>query len=234
MIRIAVYDNDKARIARLDSVFDFYAVNRNTEYDVSWFVGDEGLKRIEKYAANLHIALVSVHAKDSREFCRRLYRKNPNCRICYYDAGNRSSAEISNPLWFLDEETERQEKLAAADRIDSLFNGFKYFGNLLIFDTRQLLYIVPVEEVVYFQSDLKYVNIICRDGSTIRVYKKLDQVEPSLSSLFLRIHKSYIVNKSFVEKIDKASRMVILSSGEELPVSNSQYSRVLEEWAPRI
>lgn len=76
MIRIAVFDDDNSSIKQLDSVFEFYAVNRNTEYDVSWFIGIEGLKRIEKYASNLHIAFVSINARKSHEFCKRLCAGN--------------------------------------------------------------------------------------------------------------------------------------------------------------
>lgn len=81
MIRIAVFDDDNSSIKQLDSVLEFYAVNRNTEYDVSWFIGIEGLKRIEKYASNLHIAFVSINAKKSHEFCKRLCAGNQNCRL---------------------------------------------------------------------------------------------------------------------------------------------------------
>jgi len=235
MIRIAVFDDDKANIEKLNAFFDFYVVNRNTEYGVFWFIGTEGLQRIEKYASNFHMAFVSFQASGSQEFCEQLYKMNPNCRICYYNANKSFLLDISNPLWFLDESDECQkEKIIVADKIDRLFYGFKHFGNLLIFETRQLLHIVPVEDVVYFQSDLKYVNIVCQDGSQISIYKKLDEVENMLSNIFLRIHKSYIVNKLCIEKVDKAGRVVILKNGEELPISNSKYTGVLEELLLRI
>ena len=114
-------------------------------------------------------------------------------------------------------------------KLEQVFNGFKYFGNLLIFDTRQRLYLIPIEDILYFQSDLKYVNIICKEAENISVYKKLDEVEAALSDVFLRIHKSYIVNKTFIRKIDKVNHNVILRNGEELPVSNVRYAKVLEE-----
>lgn len=230
MIRIAVYDEDEASMRKLDSAFDFYAVNRNTEYDVSWFIGNQGLMKIEKYAPKIHIALVSIDSHDKMDFCEKLSKSNSNCRICYYSTKNASHTDISNPLWFFDEDSfALKEKKDFAYKLDNLFNGLKYFGNMLIFNTRQLLHIIPVEEVVYFQSDLKYVNILCCDGGNISIYKKLDDVEVSLSNVFLRVHKSYIVNRIYIEKIDKAKRVVILQSGEELPISNSQYAKVLEE-----
>ncbi len=60
------------------------------------------------------------------------------------------------------------------------------------------------------------------------------EIESSLSSTFLRTHKSYIVNKTYIEKIDKTNRLAVLINGEDLPISNSQYSKVLEDLSPKI
>lgn len=235
MIHIAVYDDNPTSIERLDAAFEYYTVNRNTGYDVNLFVGCEGLKHIGKYASKIHIALVSVCSNGCREFCLKLHNENPDCRICYYTASEKNSIDISNPMWFTDKEISlSSDTQKTAEMIDRLFNVFKYFGNLLIFDTRQLLYIIPIEEVVYFQSDLKYVNIICRNGENICIYKKLDVVEKALSTVFLRIHKSYIVNKTYIDRIDKTNRIVLLKNGDKLPISNSQYAKVSDALSPKI
>lgn len=230
MIHIGVYDDDNDSMKKLNSAFDFYVVNRNTEYDVTWFVGKQGLQKVEKYASKLHMALVSVNSKEKLDFCERLFKCNPHCRICYYNTMSISCIDITNPLWFLEEASFALiEKQNIAYKIDSLFNGFKYWCNLLIFNTRQMLYIIPVEEVAYFQSDLKYVNIKCCNGDNISIYKKLDDVEISLSDMFLRIHNSYIANRTYIKKIDKVNRITVLKNGENLPISNSHYMKVLYE-----
>ena len=235
MIRIAIYDDNVTSIKKLDAALDYYTVNRNTEYDVSLFVGNDGLKHIEKYACGIHVALVSICSSECQDFCLKLNAANPNCRICYYNVIGEDSISISNPLWFAKGDIpECSDKQKTSEIIDHIFDGLKYFGNLLMFDTRQLLYIIPIEEVVYFQSDLKYVNIACRNGEKISVYKKLDVIENSLSIVFLRIHKSYIVNKMYIDKIDKTSRLIVLTDGTELPISNSQYTRVLDDLSPKI
>ena len=235
MINIAIYDDDIISIKRLDAALDCYTVQRNTEYDVNLFIGNEGLSHIEKYAKNIHIALVSICSKSCRDFCIKLNNENPNCRICYYNVSGNASINIANPMWFMGKDIPVfSDKQRTTDMIEQLFNGLKYFGNLLMFDTRQLLYIIPTEEIVYFQSDLKYVNIFCKNGESISVYKKLDIVESALSNVFLRVHKSYIVNKTFIDKIDKANRTVVLHGGEVLPISTSQYTKVLDELSPKI
>lgn len=231
MLHIAVFD-DKPDIGQLNEMFSYHAFNRKTEYDVTFFVGRKGLERIEKYAHNLHIAFVSIYAKGCQEFCLRLNQKNPNCRICYYSANEMLSVDISNPLWFMDGESTVFVKESMAKQMDQLFHGLREYGNLLTFDTRQFLYMIPIEEVLYFQSDLKYVNVICKNAEKISIYIKLDKVETILSGVFLRIHKSYIVNKAYIKKIDKTNRTIILNTDEELPISNSHYQKVLKELSP--
>ncbi len=227
MIRIAVYDNDLTSMSRLEKAFDYYVVNRNTEFDVIWFVKEEVLSKLKQYADNFHIAFVSMNAKNNYKFCELLYRYNRECRICYYSACDGRTIDLTNPVWFLDNEPiELNQKIS--NKLDNMFHSFRQFGSLLIFDTRQLLYIVPVEDVLYLQSELKYVNIVRKSSEIINIYKKLDEVEKNLSSVFLRIHKSYIVNSSFIKGVDKVNRTVVLKNNERLPISNSRYNSVIE------
>lgn len=227
MIRIAVYDDDFISMSRLEKALDFYAVNRNTELDVTWFVKEKILSKLRQYADNFHIAFVSIKAKNNYKFCELLYRYNRECRICYYSVTDGGAIDLTNPIWFMDNEPiELNQKISG--KLDNMFHSFRQFGSLLMFDTRQLLYIVPIEDVFYLQSDLKYVNIVRKSGENINIYKKLDEVEKSLSSIFLRIHKSYIVNSCFIKELDKVNREIILKNGERLPISNSRYNSVVE------
>jgi two-component system LytT family response regulator len=56
--------------------------------------------------------------------------------------------------------------------------------------------------------------------------------EKSLSQhRFARVHRSYIVNTQLITRIDayeKDSHLVLLSTGEKIPVSKAGYSRLKE------
>ncbi len=230
MLHIAIYDNDAESIERLDKAFKYYCINRNTEFHTSWFSRKSSAEQITKYASRIHLAFVDVNAKNSHAFCVNLIRNNPNCRICYYVSNNVMSVDISNSLWFMEEEQAVFVNDTLAKEIDQVFNGFKHFKDILLFDTRKFLYILPTEDILYLQSDLRDVYVFCKnDEKTILSNKKLANIESSLSDVFLRIHKSYIVNKAYIKRIDKADRMIILMNGEQLPISNSHYQNVLNE-----
>lgn len=75
--------------------------------------------------------------------------------------------------------------------------------------------------IIYCQSESNYCKIICVDGRELLIAKTLKFVEQLLNSdLFIRIHKSYLVNLNYVTKYDKADALLVtLVNGIKLPVS---------------
>jgi len=59
------------------------------------------------------------------------------------------------------------------------------------------------------------------DGKKITLSKTLKYVEELLpSSIFQRIHKSYLVNLNYVKRFNKTDEFLVeLTNGESLPVS---------------
>jgi DNA-binding LytR/AlgR family response regulator len=70
-------------------------------------------------------------------------------------------------------------------------------------------------EILYFESSLRRVTLHAKNNTDI-FYGKLDDIEKA-SPLFVRIHKSFLVNKRHIRSM--TADAVILSNGESLPVS---------------
>ena len=90
------------------------------------------------------------------------------------------------------------------------------------------MYLLPKRNILYFQSDLRYVDICTIQGDNLRILAKLSEIELLVGSVFVRIHKSYLVNLKHVLWIDKKKHLVLLTNGEQLPVSDAQYEQVCE------
>lgn len=71
---------------------------------------------------------------------------------------------------------------------------------------------IPIKDIVYFESSGRKINIHLKDNKMEIFNGKLDNVEIKLSnspSLFLRIHKSYLVNLSYIRAISgKKARLI--------------------------
>lgn len=66
--------------------------------------------------------------------------------------------------------------------------------------TTEGLQFLKVEDIIYLEASLNYTHVYCgsKKYTVSRTLKDFEELLPS--SIFLRIHHSYIINKNFVEK----------------------------------
>lgn len=79
---------------------------------------------------------------------------------------------------------------------------------------------IVLNEVSFFLSDDNLVSI-CLNGEKYRINLSLKKIEHKLNNSFIRIHKSCIVNKNFVKKLDFKSRIVTLKDDSRVPLGFS-------------
>lgn len=68
---------------------------------------------------------------------------------------------------------------------------------------------IPIDEILYIDSDNNKCVIHRKDGTCFSVYKKLDDIQDELpSSHFLRSHQSYLVNMDYIQRADKEFELI--------------------------
>ncbi len=88
---------------------------------------------------------------------------------------------------------------------------------------------LQLKDVVYLKADGAYVYVYLRDGSRLMLTKRLADFEKlELTNDFLRLHRSYIVNMRFIQKITKMDE-VVLETGEVISISEEKRKK-LNEW----
>ncbi len=89
--------------------------------------------------------------------------------------------------------------------------------------------IIPVSQLQYLEAADDYVKLFTSEGYFLK-NKTMSYFESSLDSrLFVRIHRSYIVNVQLITRLDpydKETYQAVLSVGKKLPVSKSGYARL--------
>lgn len=103
-------------------------------------------------------------------------------------------------------------------------------GRIVVKDNGKIK-IIPVSQVYYLEASDDYIKIHSTDAVFLKK-KTMQYYENSLNSQeFIRIHRSYIVNSSFINRIDlaeKESYSLLLTTGERIPVSKTGYGRLKE------
>jgi len=98
--------------------------------------------------------------------------------------------------------------------------------NYLVIKSGYDLHKVLLVDIVYIESDSEYVNYYFENGKKIMANQSLSKLATSLPDYFLRVHRSYIVNK---HKVTGLKGRDLLLSNKQIPVSDSYYDIVKKE-----
>lgn len=98
--------------------------------------------------------------------------------------------------------------------------------NSIVIKSGYDLHKVLHQDIIYIESDSEYVNYHLENGKKIMSNQSLGKLDSMLPNSFLRVHRSYIVNK---EKVTGLKNRELLLSNETIPVSDSYYETVKKD-----
>lgn len=109
-------------------------------------------------------------------------------------------------------------------------SGTKY-GERIVFKSRGRILFLPVSDIRWIAAEENYVRI-CTGTETHLLRETMARVEEKLDpSMFMRVHRSAIVNLQFVKEVrtDPPNEFtVVMVHGQKIPMSRSYHSRVGE------
>ena len=104
-------------------------------------------------------------------------------------------------------------------------------NNRIVVKDNGKIKIIPLSTVYYLEAADDYVKICTADGSFLKKKTMLHFENTMPAREFIRIHRSYLVNTSFITRIDlheKDSHLLLLTHGVKLPVSKAGYIKLKE------
>jgi two-component system LytT family response regulator len=94
--------------------------------------------------------------------------------------------------------------------------------------------VIQLEEVLYFMANANYTIIVMKDGSRLTTSKTIKKYDEAIAEHpdFLRIHRSYIVNKNSVSSIIKKGKQhrfyVEMANNDRLEISYVRKDEIME------
>ena len=80
------------------------------------------------------------------------------------------------------------------------------------------------DELIYLKAELHYLQVVTTAGNSLLLYNLKDAVAELPNDLGVQCHRSYWVNRSFIQKFRKSGREgeLELTDGSRIPVSRSR------------
>lgn len=88
-----------------------------------------------------------------------------------------------------------------------------------------------LENIIYLAGELNYSRIYLDNGRDLLIARTLKDFEEILDESFYRIHKSYLVNMSYIKEFNMdAGNFILLKNGEKLTVSHRRKDKFAKEF----
>jgi two-component system, LytTR family, response regulator len=100
----------------------------------------------------------------------------------------------------------------------------------IIIKTFDTIHLVPVQDILYCESDNNYTRFHLAGGRQIMVSTTLKDYEDILADgNFFRVHKSFLVNLKYISRFEKAEGGSVVLEGEvKIPVASRKRDELLD------
>lgn len=227
MIRVAICEDEKDTQLLIENYIHNILKNINIEYEIQKY--DLGEELLESNLKDIDILLLDIQmgqingmdtARKIREVDNKMEIIFITSLIDYVQEGYevRAYRYLLKPI----ELEELKKHLLTC--IKEIENKNSY----ILIKNKSNTYKIYSNEIKYIEVQKKNMSIHTTN-KTFEVIYSLEKIEKDINlDKFVRCHKSFIVNLSYVENIK--SNTIILESGEEVPVSRYRYKEVKEKF----
>lgn len=228
MLKIAICDDEKSQLNSLKNILSIHLDLKGIDYKIYEFNSGESLiDSITKEHYDIIFSDIEMGNLDGIETARNIRLYNKKSIIIFVTAYADfvfQGYEVKAFNYILKPySSEKIEQVlnSALDELDSIQDKF------YMVESKSKTEKINLSNTFYFTSDKRKISAITTNGS-IDFYDKLDDLEKSLPSFFVRIHQRYLVNINFVSSVESNSLSI---NGEDLPISRGRYNSFMIEFA---
>ncbi len=208
---------------------------------------DEAILMIDKYNPELVFLDIQMHEKDGFDLLKLLPKIDFEIIFTTAHANYALEAIRWSALDYLLKPVNHIELSSALKRFDKKnLNKFEFdkikllLSNLdsgnsvnskVAFPIDSGYKLVKSNSIIYCESDINYTTVYLLDGSKFVLSKTLKKIEELLpNDIFLRVHKSYLINVNHVVHYYKNREQIIeLINGKKVPLAIRKKNEILSK-----
>ena len=218
---IAICDDDINQIEYLKPIITTWAKDNRHPITVSAFPSAEAFLFAHEEQNDVDILLLDIEMKEMNgvELAKKLRAENDRLQIIFvtgYDKYIADGYDVA-ALHYLIKPVRPEKLCEVLTRAARLLSDME---SCLVFSSNHSSIKLPLNKIVYIESELNYICIHTADVS-YKTRMTLSEIEKKLDDGFFRTGKSFIVGLRFVKSISHG--LITLDDGTEIPLSRNLY-----------
>ena len=137
---------------------------------------------------------------------------------------NQISYFLSKPI----EPVELQKSLLLFEK------GFTEGQSHLAVKTSSDIHLLSYKDICFLQAERNYTNVFNITGDKLSTSKSLKHFEETLPKKFIRIHKSFIINKDCIEKLNTRKGQLFLQPADALIDLEENFVPIGKEYLQKL
>mgnify|MGYP000856601384 FL=1 len=221
MLKIALCDDNKSTITKYAELIYGLAEKYQLKIEISCFNSGESLifnySNISEQADIIYLDIL-MDRTDGMETAKKMRDIGCKAQIIFltsYEDYVYEAFEVGAAQYLIKENTNKDKFervfLKAVDMVSENKEGLfsiKYDGKTTV---------IPIREIAYFEIWNRVITAYYGDGKSAKYYYSIERLQEELSNKnFVRVHRSYLVNLSYIEMFQQKN--IKLKTGAIIPV----------------
>lgn len=222
-MKIVICDDEMTTCTVLEEQLRTFFIGINVKIDVEVFFNGDSLVTYLKRENMpdilfLGIELPGINGIEVGKYIRTILNES-KLFLIYISGKTEYALELfqNQPFDFLLKPIEKERLYHVMEKILCIIEKNECD---FVYKNRGYIYRIMYKDILYFQSDGRKVNIIMKE-KTESFYGKLSEIEPICpEGMFLRIHKSYLINIHHAKEI--TYKWIKMINGDVLDISKTK------------
>lgn len=217
---IAICDDEKQIVNNIKQHLIFYSHDRNIDLEIHDFYSSADLLN-SKIKFNIAILDVEMPGINGIELGKKLRIKNSHIVLLYITAYNQYLDEALN----LNAARFFEKPLDSQRFYNGLDNAIKRIDDTTIkffLKDQKTSFLVNADDIIYVEIEQlghRKTNVITINGTYVSSNKITFWEEKLISTVFVKTHKSYIINMNYITKYERDS--LELANAYTVPISRN-------------
>ncbi len=226
--KLAICDDDTVCSASIKSfLYDFFS-DRNIECSVTVYSDVQSFDNALDAGAEYDLVFLDIIFKDGNgmNYAKQLGVRRRGFDIIFISTSRDYAIESydTEPLYYILKPAQPEKLTAALNRFLEKHASFH-----ISFNTARGIIKIDLSDILYFEIYGHQIIVYKKDGVKEDFRGSLKEIGTQLPpSMFIRPHRSYIVNLNCITEITHYS--IKLTNGDVIPVSHALYNKIQMEF----